>query len=93
MITRLSRFFHSQSKPLYKDMIQRVLVERLKPSKFFIEDESAKHHEAFDSHFAIYVVSEEFQKKSKIQRYKALNFGSFSNTEGLCFILFTNVYV
>jgi hypothetical protein len=59
----LSRGFSSN-----KDLIEEELRKKLDLTYFAISDESAKHHEAHDSHFSIYVVSDSFTELLPIKR-------------------------
>lgn len=49
--------------------IEACLSEHYKPSFITVQDESSKHNEAHDSHFNLYLVSEEFEGLSLIKRY------------------------
>lgn len=51
-----------------KDLIEQELTKKLDLAYFAISDESSKHHEAHDSHFSIYVVSDSFGEMSMIKR-------------------------
>lgn len=49
-------------------MIEGELEKRLDLAYFAINDESAKHFEAHDSHFSLYVVSDSFADWPLIKR-------------------------
>lgn len=51
-----------------KELIETELRKKLDLAYFAISDESAKHHEAHDSHFSIYVVSDSFGELTPIKR-------------------------
>ena len=69
MLHRLRSFFFSKAFSSNKETLQGVLTNQLKPLKLVVEDESARHYEAHDSHFSVYLVSEEFQGVSRLDRY------------------------
>lgn len=62
--SRLQNAFSSN-----KDLIEGELKKKLDLTYFAISDESAKHFEANDSHFSMYVVSDSFSGQTPIQRY------------------------
>ena len=64
LLRAYSRLSHNGS------MIDRVLKERMRVAHLTINDDSSKHMEADDSHFVVYIVSDDFADKSLIQRHK-----------------------
>jgi len=61
-----SKFLFSQIKTL----IELRLKQKLSPAKFNIIDESSGHSRGEETHFNVYIVSDEFKNKSKIDRHK-----------------------
>jgi len=59
--------------------IERTLQERLQPAALTVTDESEKHHghagwrEGGETHFRLYIVSEAFSGKSRIDRHRLVN--------------------
>ena len=56
----------------YKEAIEQVLRESYEPVLFECSDESAKHREATDSHFSVYMVSDKFAGMALIKRHKGI---------------------
>ena len=52
-----------------KGSIEDELKRKLDLAYFTINDESARHFEAHDSHFTMYVVSDTFKEMPLIKRY------------------------
>lgn len=67
-VQRVSGFRMSFRFSSNKDLIQVELEKKLDIAYFAINDESAKHFEAHDSHFALYVVSDSFIDLPLIKR-------------------------
>jgi BolA protein len=61
-----SKFLFSQIKTL----IELRLKQKLSPVKFNIIDESSGHSRGKETHFNVYIVSDEFKNKTKIDRHK-----------------------
>jgi BolA family transcriptional regulator, general stress-responsive regulator len=59
--------------------IEQTLRERLHPAELAVTDESEKHHghagwrEGGETHFRLYIVSEAFVGKSRIDRHRLVN--------------------
>ena len=61
------------------DWITRTLQERLHPSQLTVTDESEQHRghggwrEGGETHFRVYIVSEAFIGKSRVERHRLVN--------------------
>ena len=55
-----------------KKAIESLISSHYSPDLLEIVDESAKHYEASDSHFRVYIVSDMFQNKSYIKRHREI---------------------
>ena len=55
------------------NLIEQTLKKRLNPRHIEISDESGKHHEASDSHFSVYIVSDQFEGAKLIKRHQIVN--------------------
>jgi BolA protein len=59
--------------------ITQTLQERLQPTELTVTDESEKHHghagwrEGGETHFHVYIVSEAFSGKSRVERHRLVN--------------------
>jgi BolA family transcriptional regulator, general stress-responsive regulator len=59
--------------------ITQILQERLQPTDLTVTDESEQHHghsgwrEGGETHFRIYIVSEAFSGKSRVERHRLVN--------------------
>lgn len=62
-----------------KDVITKKLTEAFTPESLRVEDEShlhaghAGHRPGGETHYRIYIVSEAFRGKSRIDRHRAIN--------------------
>ena len=62
-----------------KDWITQALQERLQPTELTVTDESEQHHghagwcEGGETHFRLYIVSEAFSGKSRVERHRLVN--------------------
>jgi BolA protein len=62
-----------------KDVITKKLTEAFAPESLRVEDEShlhaghAGHRPGGETHYRIYIVSEAFRGKSRIDRHRAIN--------------------
>ena len=62
-----------------KDLITRMLNERLAPSELAVIDESEQHRghggwrEGGETHFRVHIVSEAFTGKSRVDRHRLVN--------------------
>ncbi len=62
-----------------KDWITQALQERLKPAELAVTDESEQHRghggwrEGGETHFRLYIVSEAFSGKSRVERHRLVN--------------------
>lgn len=61
------------------DWITRELQERLHPTHLTVADESEQHHghagwrEGGQTHYRLYIVSDEFSGKSRVERHRLVN--------------------
>ncbi len=61
------------------DWITQALQERLHPTSLTVKDESEQHHghagwrEGGETHFRLYIVSEAFSGKSRVERHRLVN--------------------
>jgi BolA family transcriptional regulator, general stress-responsive regulator len=61
------------------DWITQALQERLQPTALTVKDESEQHHghagwrEGGETHFRLYIVSEAFSGKSRVERHRLVN--------------------
>jgi BolA protein len=61
------------------DWITQALQERLHPAELTVRDESEQHHghagwrEGGETHFRLYIVSEAFSGKSRVERHRLVN--------------------
>jgi len=61
------------------DWITQTLQERLHPSQLTVTDESEQHRghggwrEGGETHFRVYIVSEAFSGKSRVERHRLVN--------------------
>ena len=59
--------------------ITQALQERLHPAELTVRDESEQHHghagwrEGGETHFRLYIVSEAFSGKSRVERHRLVN--------------------
>jgi BolA protein len=59
--------------------ITQVLQESLQPTELTVTDESEQHHghagwrEGGETHFRLYIVSEAFSGKSRVERHRLVN--------------------
>jgi BolA protein len=59
--------------------ITQALQEHLQPSELTVTDESEQHHghagwrEGGETHFRVYIVSEAFSGKSRVERHRLVN--------------------
>lgn len=62
-----------------KDVITKKLTEAFAPESLRVEDEShlhighAGHRPGGETHYRVYIVSEAFRGKSRIERHRAVN--------------------
>jgi BolA protein len=62
-----------------KDVITKKLTEAFAPESLRVEDEShrhaghAGHRPGGESHYRVYIVSDAFRGKSRIERHRAVN--------------------
>jgi BolA protein len=62
-----------------KDVITKKLTEAFAPESLRVEDEShlhaghAGHRPGGETHYRVYIVSESFRGKSRIDRHRAIN--------------------
>jgi len=62
-----------------RDIITEKLTEAFKPQSLRVEDESHKHEghaghrPGGETHFRVYIVSESFRGKSRIDRHRMIN--------------------
>jgi BolA protein len=62
-----------------KDVITKKLTEAFAPQSLRVEDEShlhaghAGHRPGGETHYRVYIVSEAFQGKSRIERHRSVN--------------------
>jgi len=61
------------------DWITQALQERLQPTALTVKDESEQHHghagwrEGGETHFRLYIVSDAFSGKSRVERHRLVN--------------------
>jgi BolA protein len=61
------------------DWIKQALQERLQPTALTVNDESEQHHghagwrEGGETHFRLYIVSDAFSGKSRVERHRLVN--------------------
>ena len=61
------------------DWITQALQERLQPTALTVKDESEQHHghagwrEGGETHFRLYIVSDAFCGKSRVERHRLVN--------------------
>jgi BolA protein len=61
------------------DWITQTLQERLQPSQLTVTDESEQHRghggwrEGGETHFRVYIVSDAFSGKSRVERHRLVN--------------------
>jgi len=61
------------------DWITQALQERLQPTALTVNDESEQHHghagwrEGGETHFRLYIVSDAFSGKSRVERHRLVN--------------------
>ena len=61
------------------DWITRTLQERLQPAELTVTDESQQHfghagwREGGETHFRLYIVSDAFSGKSRVERHRLVN--------------------
>jgi BolA family transcriptional regulator, general stress-responsive regulator len=59
--------------------IAQALQERLQPTSLTVKDESEQHHghagwrEGGETHFRLYIVSDAFSGKSRVERHRLVN--------------------
>ncbi|HZB63326.1 MAG TPA: BolA family protein [Microvirga sp.] len=59
--------------------ITQALQERLQPTSLTVKDESEQHHghagwrEGGETHFRLYIVSDAFSGKSRVERHRLVN--------------------
>jgi BolA protein len=62
-----------------RDWITQALQERLEPAELTVTDESEQHRghggwrEGGETHFRLYIVSEAFSGKSRVERHRLVN--------------------
>ena len=64
MLARLTRKYFSKNI----DKLNQVLSQRFNPNKYTLVDKSHLHYEAHDSHFDLYIISEDFEEVPRFKR-------------------------
>lgn len=71
-----------------KDVITRKLTEAFAPESLRVEDEShlhaghAGHRQEGESHYRVYIVSDAFHGKSRVERHRSINAALAQELEG-----------